>query len=120
MQGQVSVIKAQTLQLIATTNNEIEVAKASAQADGDERDLTDKGTELKLYIDKMYEVYEKLRVSLGTTWTNLIPLIAALELKNNEYLSKNFMMIPKELRVMMEYQDLKALGSHYTPPVAAA
>lgn len=67
----------------------------------------------------MYEVYDKLRGNLGTTWNNIIPLVAALELKNNEYLSKNFMMIPKELRVMMEYQDLQSLGSHYTPPVAA-
>lgn len=113
MQGQVSVIKAKTQELIATTNNEIEVAKATAQAEGEERDYTDKGAELKKYIDKMFEVYEKLRVQLGTTWPDLLPLMVALELKNNEYLAKNFMMIPKEVRVMLEYHDLNNHGSNY-------
>lgn len=93
------------------TYNFLNETISEAEAEGIEKDYTDKSAELKIYLDEMLTVYSSLKTKLGATWTQLTPLMVALELKNNEYLTKNFVLLPDEVKTMISYDSLKSLGS---------
>ena len=115
VQGQVSVINAETHELSYTTYNNLNITIAEAEATAIEKDYTDKSVELKTYLDKMMEVYDKLKTKLSVTWAQLMPLMVSMEIKNSEYITKNFVMLPDEVKTVMDFSSLTALGSGNTP-----
>ena len=115
VQGQVSVINAETHELSYTTYNNLNITIAEAEATAIEKDYTDKSVELKTYLDKMMEVYDKLKTKLSVTWAQLMPLMVSMEIKNSEYITKNFVMLPDEVKTVMDFSSLTALGPGNTP-----
>ena len=115
IQGQVSEIKAETHKLSYETYKTLNITLAEAEAEAIERDYTDKSAELKTYLDKMSTVYGSLRTKLGVTWDELMPLMVAMEMKNSEYITKNFVLLPDEIKTVMDFHSLTDTGSQNTP-----
>ena len=115
VQGEVSVINAETHQLSYTTYNTLNITIAEAEASAIEKDYTDKSVELKTYLDKMMTVYQALKTKLSATWAQIMPLMVSMEIKNSEYITKNFVMLPDEVKTVMDFSSLSALGSNNTP-----
>lgn len=116
IQGEVSVIKAETHQLSFNTYNKLNITIAEAEAEAIEKDFTDKSSELKAYLDEMATVYDALKTKLGlSTWGELTPLMVSMEMKNSEYITKNFVLLPDEIKAVMDFSAMSALGSQNVP-----
>lgn len=115
VQGQVSTINAETHQLSYNTYNTLNITIAEAEAEAIEKDFTDKSTELKGYLDTMLTVYKSLKNKLSLSWDQMMPLMVALEMKNSEYITKNFVLLPDEIRAVMDFNSLTDLGSKNVP-----
>lgn len=116
IQGQVSVIKADTNKLSYDTYNFLNTTIAEAEAEAIEKDYSDKSAELKKYLDEMLSVYDSLKTKLGlSTWGEMTPLMVSLEMKNSEYITKNFVLLPDEIKAVMDFSAITNLGSHNAP-----
>ena len=111
VRGEVSVINAETYQKSYEIYNALNITVAEAEAEGIQKDFTDKGVELNNYMGEMKTIYSSLKSQLGITWAEMMPLMVALEMKNNEYITKNFVLLPDEIKTMIGYNELTALGS---------
>jgi hypothetical protein len=112
VQGEVSLINAETHELSYTTYNKLNITIAEAEAEAMERDYTDKSTELKGYFDEMANVYDGLKTTLGvSTWAEMLPLVVSMEIKNSEYITKNFVLLPDEIKAVMDFSKMTELGS---------
>ena len=115
VQGEVSLINAETHQLSYNTYNTLNVTIAEAEAEAMEKDYTDKSVELKEYFDEMARVYGGLKTSLGvSTWAEMLPLVVSMEIKNSEYITKNFVLMPDEIKAVMDFSKMTELGSENT------
>lgn len=116
IQGEVSVIKAETHKLSFDTYNKLNITIAEAEAEAIEKDFTDKSTELKAYLDEMVSVYDSLKTKLSvSTWAELTPLMVSMEMKNSEYITKNFVLLPDEIKAVMDFSAMTDLGSKNVP-----
>jgi hypothetical protein len=59
----------------------------------------------------MVIAFESLRTGLSATWTDMTSLMVAIELKNNEYLSKNFVLLPDQVTSILDFNNLSEIGS---------
>lgn len=116
IQGEVSVIKAETHKLSFDTYNKLNITIAEAEAEAIEKDFTDKSSELKAYLDEMVSVYDSLKTKLSvSTWAELTPLMVSMEMKNSEYITKNFVLLPDEIKAVMDFSAMTDLGSKNVP-----
>ena len=112
VQGEVSLINAETHELSYNTYNRLNITIAGAEAEAMEKDYTDKSSELKGYFDEMANVYDSLKTTLGvTTWAEMMPLVVSMEMKNSEYITKNFVLLPDEIKAVMDFSKMTELGS---------
>jgi len=111
VQGEVSLINADTHKLSYDTYNSLNITIADAEAAAIEIDYTDKSNELKGYLDEMISVYESLKTKLSITLAQLMPLMISMEMKNSEYITKNFVLLPDEIQTVMDFSSLTPLGS---------
>ena len=106
------MIKADTHQLSYNTYNTLNITIAEAEAEAIEKDYTDKSIELKSYLDEMSTVYGDLKTKLGiSTWAEMSPLMVSMEMKNSEYITKNFVLLPDEIKAVMDFSSMTEIGS---------
>ena len=112
VQGEVSLINAETHELSYNTYNRLNITIAGAEAEAMEKDYTDKSSELKGYFDEMANVYDSLKTTMGvSTWAEMMPLVVSMEMKNSEYITKNFVLLPDEIKAVMDFTKMTELGS---------
>lgn len=112
IQGKVQKINAVTHQESYKVYNQLNTTLAIAEAEAIKKDYEDKGVELKNYLDEMITTYDNLKTNLSATWTQMAPLLVAIEIKNNEYLSKNFVLLPDQVTSILDFNSLTNSGSN--------
>lgn len=112
IQGKVNTINAETYEESYKVYNELNITLAKAEAEAIKKDYEDKSSELKNYLNEMISAYDLLRSGLSETWANMTSLMVAIELKNNEYLSKNFVLLPDQVTSVIHFNTLSDLGSN--------
>lgn len=111
IQGKVNTINAETYEESYKVYNELNITLAKAEAEAIKKDYEDKGAELKNYLDEMVTAYDSLKTGLSATWTDMTSLMVAIELKNNEYLSKNFVLLPDQVTSIIDFTTMSNVGS---------
>lgn len=101
-QGQIDLINVNTSVFSNNTYNQINITKANATAIGIENDFILKSQALVYYLQNMTTAYNSIRTNLGLSWSQMFPLIYAIELKTATNLNKNITFVPRTVQRVME------------------